>query len=106
MLAASAHTRVSLSLRPASRRPRSRGEVALLDELDVALHHLLAQLLHRRRRHPPQLLLRLRRVADQQLHLRRPEVFGVDLDELLTARLAVADLVDALALPRDRGAHA
>ena len=47
-------------------------------DLEVLPHHLRAHLLHRDLRHPAELLLRLRGVAEQRLHFGRAEVARVD----------------------------
>eukprot|EP00966_Prymnesium_polylepis_P289933 6697149-Prymnesium_polylepis.1 len=50
----------------------SRLEVARLDELQVGLYHLAAELGDRRARSPPQLRACLSAVAEQLLHLSVP----------------------------------
>mmetsp|Transcript_139532 Transcript_139532/g.339007 ORF Transcript_139532/g.339007 Transcript_139532/m.339007 type:complete len:356 (+) Transcript_139532:16-1083(+) len=81
-------------------RDSLRRQVPLLDQRDVGAHHLLAQLLEEHLGLPAELLLRLGRVAQQQVHLCRAEVLRVDLDQL-AAILVPANLVHALAGPRD-----
>jgi hypothetical protein len=52
----------------------------------------------------PEHAVRLRRIAEQEVHLGGTEIARIDLDDHL-ARLGVdADLLETLAAPRDRAA--
>ena len=58
-----------------------------LGNLQVFAHHLCNHFFQSNLRHPTQLFARLRRVTKQSLHLGRPEITRIDLDQYLAIRL-------------------
>src|SRR3990167_3135399 len=75
-------------------------EGVALGGLQVLAHHLGDDLGKTRLRLPAELGARLRRVAEQRLHLRRTQVAGIERDDA-AALPVVALLLRALALPVD-----
>mmetsp|Transcript_20926 Transcript_20926/g.67317 ORF Transcript_20926/g.67317 Transcript_20926/m.67317 type:complete len:372 (-) Transcript_20926:86-1201(-) len=80
--------------------------LTLIQHAQVLAHHLLDQVREQHARLPAQLLARLGRVADEQLHLGGAEVLGVDAHQhAFRVRFVEADLVHTLAAPLDGDAH-
>src|SRR5258708_27745308 len=71
------------------------------DRDDVAVHHVLDELVEARLVAPTELHPRLARIAEQGIDLGRPEITRVDLDQHLAGRLLDALLCDAAPLPDD-----
>mmetsp|Transcript_174241 Transcript_174241/g.553180 ORF Transcript_174241/g.553180 Transcript_174241/m.553180 type:complete len:249 (+) Transcript_174241:260-1006(+) len=84
--------------------PDSLGALGELEAilLEVVLHHLEDEGLEGSVRVPASLLLQLRHVAEQGLHLRGPEVLLGDLHQHLAGLRVDALFLEALAAPHDR----
>src|SRR3984957_13173513 len=75
-----------------------------LHHLEIGLDHLAREFAHTRSVPPSKLDLGLRRVADQQVDLGRPEIARIDFDQQLSGLRVEAFFSDAGAFPFQRDA--